>query len=54
MAGFLRFEGNVTELFEVLVLPGIRFPEIVEPGAGVLDASFVLPDAALADVPGAE
>ncbi len=51
MAAFLRFEGNVAELFEVLALPGIRFPEIVEPGASVLDASFVLPDAALADIP---
>ena len=31
--------------------PGSAIPEIVEPGADVLDASFVLPDAALADVP---
>ncbi len=50
-AGFVRFEGIVQELFEVLVLPGIRYPEIVEPGADLLDTSFVLPEAALADVP---
>ena len=31
-------------------LPGIRYPEIVEPGADVLDGSFVLPDAALAEL----
>jgi hypothetical protein len=29
----------------------LRFPELVEPGAQLVDASFVLPDAALADVP---
>jgi uncharacterized protein (TIGR03032 family) len=36
---------------EVLALPGIRFPEIVEPGADLVDGSFVLPDAAVDDVP---
>jgi uncharacterized protein (TIGR03032 family) len=50
-AAFLRFEGVVQELFEVLALPGIRYPEIVEPDDEVLDTSFVLPDAALADLP---
>ena len=49
-AAFLRFEGIVQELFEVLVLPGIRFPEILEPADDLLDTSFVLPDAALADL----
>jgi uncharacterized protein (TIGR03032 family) len=49
-AGFLRFEGNVQELYEVLALPGIRYPEIVESGADLLESSFVLPDAALVDV----
>jgi hypothetical protein len=33
------------------VLPRIRFPELVEPGAELIDGSYVLPDAALADVP---
>jgi uncharacterized protein (TIGR03032 family) len=51
IAAFLRFEDLVQELFEVAVLPGLRFPELVEPGAQLVDASFVLPDAALADVP---
>jgi uncharacterized protein (TIGR03032 family) len=51
IVAFLRFEDLVQELFEVAVLPGLRFPEIVEPGAQLVDASFVLPDDALADVP---
>ncbi len=49
-AAFLRFEGIVQELYEVLALPGIRYPEILEPTDELLDTSFVLPDAALADV----
>lgn len=53
ITAFLRFEDLVQELFEVAVLPGMRFPELVEPGAQLVDASFVLPDAALADVPAA-
>ena len=52
-AAFLRFEGIVQELYEVAVLAGQRWPEIVEPGAEILDSAYVLPDAALAEVPGA-
>lgn len=50
---WLRFEGKVEEIYEVVALPGIRFPEVVEPGADLADGAFVLPDAALADVPAA-
>jgi uncharacterized protein (TIGR03032 family) len=50
---WLRFEGQVEEIYEVVTLPGIRFPEVVEPGADLADGAFVLPDAALADVPAA-
>jgi len=35
------------------VLAGQRWPEIVEPGAEILDTADVLPDAALAEAPGA-
>jgi uncharacterized protein (TIGR03032 family) len=49
-AAFLRFEGIVQELYEVLALPGIRHPEILDPTDELLDTSFVLPDAALAEV----
>lgn len=50
IVGFLRFEGSVTELFEVAVLPGVRFPELVEPGAEATNDAFVLSDDALKDV----
>ena len=30
-SAFLRFEGIVQEIYEVLALPGIRYPEILEP-----------------------
>ncbi len=39
------------EIFEVTLLAGIRMPEIVEPGAELAQNAFVLPDAALTDVP---
>jgi uncharacterized protein (TIGR03032 family) len=52
-AAFLRFEGIVQELYEVVLLAGQRWPEIVEPGAEILDTAYVLPDDALAEVPGA-
>jgi len=48
---WLKFEGNVQEIYEVLALPGIRYPEIVEPMAELVDSGFILPDSALADVP---
>ena len=41
--GFLRFEDLVQELFEVLVLPGVAFPEIAELGSDAANGSFVLP-----------
>jgi hypothetical protein len=31
----------------------MRFPELVEPGAPLADSAYVLPDAALAEVPAA-
>ena len=49
-AAFLRFEGIVQELYEVAVLGRLRWPEIVEPGAEILDTAYVLPTEALADV----
>lgn len=47
---FLRFEGAVQEIFDVQALPGLRCPELVEPEAELVDGSFVVPDAVLADV----
>jgi uncharacterized protein (TIGR03032 family) len=48
---WLRFDGIVQELYEVLVLPGIRMPEIIEPGDALTEGAFVLDDTALAEVP---
>lgn len=47
---FLRFEEGVQEIFAVEVLPA-RYPEMLESGHPRLNDSYVIPDAALADVP---
>jgi uncharacterized protein (TIGR03032 family) len=47
---FVRFEGAVREIFDVIVLAR-RYPDILEVGDPVMPTSWVLPDAALADVP---
>jgi uncharacterized protein (TIGR03032 family) len=47
----LRFEEGVQEVFAVQVLPGRRYPELVSDDAKLLENSFVVPDAALEDVP---
>ncbi|REJ92428.1 MAG: TIGR03032 family protein [Planctomycetota bacterium] len=52
-AGFLRFEDAVQEVFAVSVLPGLRFPELVNDDAELTGRSYVLPDEALEDVPNA-
>jgi uncharacterized protein (TIGR03032 family) len=49
----LRFESAVQEVFAVQVLPGRRYPDLVNDDAKLLENSFVLPDEALPDVPGA-
>lgn len=48
---FLRFEDAVQEIFAVQVLPGLRFPEIIDSDETLLGTSYALPDAALAEVP---
>jgi uncharacterized protein (TIGR03032 family) len=48
----LAFAGAVQEVFSVLVLPGLRYPELLNEPGEALDSSFVLPDAALREVPG--
>jgi len=50
---FLRFESGVQEVFAVQVLPGLRYPEILTDESEVVASAFLLPDAALADVPAA-
>jgi uncharacterized protein (TIGR03032 family) len=41
--GFLRFEELVQEVFDVGVLPGLRYPEIAEEGSDAASQSFALP-----------
>ena len=48
--GFLRFEAGVQEIFAVQVLQGLRYPELLEWDDERLAHSYVLPDAALAQV----
>ena len=52
--GFLRFESGVEEIFAVQVLPGVRFPEMLEWDDERVAHSYVLPDEALAETPSAE
>jgi uncharacterized protein (TIGR03032 family) len=47
---FLRFESGVQEIFAVQIVPA-RFPEMLEFGDEILNHSYVLPDAAMKDVP---
>lgn len=48
---FLKFLDGVQEIFAVQVLPGIRFPELLNDDAIRIGDSFVLPDDMLADAP---
>lgn len=48
---FCRFEDAVQEIFAVEVLGGCRFPDLVNHDAELIGRSYVLDDAALADVP---
>lgn len=44
MLGFLRFEELVQEVFDVALLPGLRYPEIAEEHADAASRSFILPE----------
>jgi uncharacterized protein (TIGR03032 family) len=49
---YLRFEDGVQEVFAVEVLQGRRFPEMLELSDPLTASTYVLPNEALADVPG--
>jgi uncharacterized protein (TIGR03032 family) len=51
IVAFLRFEGIVQEIFAVTVLPGLKFPDLINEPGETLDSSFILPVEALSDVP---
>ena len=44
VAGFLRFEDLVQEIFDVALLPGVKFPEIAEHGSEAVNSSFLVPE----------
>jgi uncharacterized protein (TIGR03032 family) len=46
--GFLRFEDLVQEIFDVAILPGLQFPELAEHGSDVVNLSYVVPQAEVA------
>ena len=53
VVALLRFDTTVQEIFAVTVVPGRRWPELINDDETLLENSFVVPDAALADVPAA-
>jgi hypothetical protein len=50
VVALLRFETSVQKVFAVTVLPGLRYPDLINEDDKLLENSFVVPDAALADV----
>jgi uncharacterized protein (TIGR03032 family) len=53
VTALLRFETGVQEIFAVAVLPGRRYPDLINEADTLLENSFVVPDEALGDVPAA-
>jgi hypothetical protein len=51
IVAFLKFEDAVQEIFAVQVLPGMRFPELINEDARILSDSFVLPDETQSQLP---
>lgn len=51
LAGFLKFERDVHEVFAVCVLPGAVWPDVINHDPELIGQSYVLPDEALAAVP---
>ncbi len=51
VVAFLKFGEAVQEIFAVCLLPVTRFPDLINDNAELIGSSFVLPDAALRDVP---
>ncbi len=53
VVALLRFESGVQEVFAVTALPGRRYPDLINDDMKLLENSFMVPDAALVDVPAA-
>lgn len=50
LVAFLRFEAGVQEVFAVRVLPGLRYPELLNGDEDAIANSFVLPDTAMSEL----
>ncbi len=50
IVAFLKFEDAVQEIFSVVVLPGVRYPGLVDSDPKLLSSSYVLPDEALREL----
>ncbi|MDX2039412.1 MAG: TIGR03032 family protein [Isosphaeraceae bacterium] len=51
VVALLRFETAVQEVFAAAILPGLRYPDLINDDETLIQNSFVIPDAALVDVP---
>jgi uncharacterized protein (TIGR03032 family) len=51
VAGFLKFQQDVHEVFAVCILEGAVWPDVINHDAELIGQSYVLPDDALAQVP---
>jgi len=51
LVGWVEFEDALQEIFAVQVMPGKRFPDVINDKNQLIGSSYVLPDDALADVP---
>ena len=49
--GFCRFEEGVQEIFAIEVLPGVRYPDLINHDAKLVGQSYVLSDEVLSEVP---
>lgn len=52
VAGFLRFEDAVQEIFDVQVFAGLRFPHFSDPSGELLETTYVVPSRELGAVRG--
>jgi hypothetical protein len=50
VVALLRFETALQAVLAVTVPPGRRYPELINEGNNLLENSFVVPEAALADL----
>src|SRR5262249_53998935 len=48
---WVEFEDALQEIFAVQVLPGKRFPDVINDDRARIASSYLLPDGALQDVP---